>query len=433
MTTDLTGLAEKSVLGAMLSAPKTIPDILEILKPSDFYHPRHEQIFKAICQTWEKTEVDAITVADTLSREGKLETVGGAPYLFEVLQSAPMGGTHIDHAKQISESATRRKLKAAGREIVQLAESSGDVDEILALSQEQLDKAQKLSAKDIHFVGDTLAETVEELADAMEGKPQTRGIESGFFELDEITNGFRGGQMIIVAARPGVGKSTLAVDIIRHASIRKHIPTLLFSLEMGDREIQQRILSAESEVHTQRLKKGNVTKEEWVRVTNAVNQVGESPILIDDSPNLTMLDIVAKTKTMVKRHGVKLVVIDYLQLISSAGTRESRQQEVSEISRKIKLLAKTCNIPIIAIAQLNRGVEQRGEGATPKPSDLRESGSLEQDADLILLIHRPELGDPDSARAGEADVIVGKHRGGPLGTVRVASQMHYSRFIDFPR
>lgn len=433
MQDDLVAFAEKSVLGAMLNAPKHIPEVLENVSGDDFYNLRHQEIFTAICQTWEKTDVDALTVAETLRSKGELDRMGGAPYLFEILQAAPLGPTFIDHAKQVREAASRRRLKAAGEMMIQLASDGGDLAEALTLSQQALDNAQKQDVKDVHLVGDTLAETVDELVDAIEGKPVERGVETGFIGLDDMTNGFRGGQMIIVAARPGVGKSTLAVDIMRHASIRNKVPTLLFSLEMSDREIQQRMLSAEAEVHTQRLKKGQVTEAEWARIETAVEQVGEAPIFVDDSPNLTMLDIAAKTKMMVKRHGVKLVTIDYLQLISSAGNRESRQQEVSDISRQIKLLAKSCDIPIIAIAQLNRGVEQRGEGATPKPSDLRESGSLEQDADIILLIHRPELGDPENARAGEADVIVGKHRGGPLGTVSLASQMHYSRFIDFPR
>lgn len=418
----------------MLQQSQLVPDILTTVEAGDFENPRHERIFEAITNCWQqKSEIDALIVSEQLSKTGHLSAIGGAPYLFDLLQNAPLGSTAIEHAKQVREAGTKRKLFQAGVKIQQLAESSNDLDFVLESAQNALNETAVKETTTITGVKDGLDDLLDEIGRMADGGEIERGVETGFWELDDKTNGFQGGQMIIVAARPGVGKSTLAVDFMRHASIRNQQPTLLFSLEMSKKEVQQRMISAEAEVHTQAVKKGTLTDAEWARIKTARDNMIQSPIFIDDSPNLTMIDIAAKTKLMVKKHGIKLMVVDYLQLVTGGGSRESRQQEVSDISRQLKLLAKSCDIPVIAIAQLNRGVESRGEGAVPKPSDLRESGSLEQDADIILLIHRPDVNDPEHARAGEADVIIGKHRGGPLGTCTVASQMHYSRFVDFPK
>ena len=238
----------------------------------------------------------------------------------------------------------------------------------------------------------------------------------------------KGGQMVIVAARPGLGKSTLAVDFMRHASIKNNIPTLIFSLEMGKDELVERIISAESDVYTQNLKRGSMSPDDWAAAGEAAQRLDKAPLYIADSPELTMVDIAARARLMQAQHGIKMIVVDYLQLLTSGKKAESRQQEVSDFSRQLKLLAKSLDIPIIAIAQLNRGVEMRGEDALPKASDLRESGSLEQDADIILLIHRPDAQNQDHARAGEADIIVAKHRGGSTGIIPVAHELQMSRF-----
>ena len=251
---------------------------------------------------------------------------------------------------------------------------------------------------------------------------------TGFTELDDLTGGLKGGQMVIVAARPGLGKSTIATDFMRHASITNGIPTLMFSLEMSKEEITERIISAESGVYTQNLKKGCMSDSDWGRAAKAVERLDNAPLYIADSPELTMVDIAAKARLMQAQHGVKMIVVDYLQLLTSGKKSESRQQEVSDFSRQLKLLAKSLDVPIIAVAQLNRGVEMRGEDALPKASDLRESGSLEQDADIILLIHRPDAQNCDHARAGEADLIVAKHRGGNVGVIPLAHELHISRF-----
>lgn len=315
--------------------------------------------------------------------------------------------------------------------IQQTIKSGADIDELMQIAQEGIDTAVRQDSSTVSTIGDDLDVMLTEIVEIQEGVRSTRGVDTGFRELDEVTNGLSAGQMVIVAARPGVGKSTLAVDFMRHMSIKNNIPTLMFSLEMSRKEVQQRILSAEAEVLTSRVKAATFDAEDWEKVDEASARISEAPLYVDDSPELTMMDIAAKTRSYVKSKGVEMVVIDYLQLLKSGRKSESRQQEVSDFSRQIKLLAKACEIPIIAIAQLNREVARRGEDATPKPSDLRESGALEQDADIILLLNRPDSQDADHARAGEMDIILAKHRGGRTGTFQVANRLQYSKFQDF--
>ena len=255
---------------------------------------------------------------------------------------------------------------------------------------------------------------------------------TGFAELDELTNGLHAGQMIIVAARPAVGKSTLALDLARSAAVKNGLTTVYFSLEMGKTELVMRLLSAEAGVPLNHIRNGRMSEDDWQQIVRKTGHVQEAPLFIDDSPNLTMMEIRSKARRLRQRNDLRLVIIDYLQLMSSGRKVESRQLEVSEFSRQIKLLAKELQIPVIALCQLNRGPEQRND-KKPMLSDLRESGSLEQDADVVILLHREDAYDRDSPRAGEADFIVAKHRNGPTATVTTAFQGHYSRFVDMQR
>ncbi|NHC16381.1 replicative DNA helicase, partial [Motilibacter deserti] len=255
------------------------------------------------------------------------------------------------------------------------------------------------------------------------------GVPTGFADLDELTNGLHGGQMIIIAARPAMGKSTLALDFARAASIKSGLTSAFFSLEMGRNEITMRLLSAEARVPLHHMRTGTMTDDDWNRLARRMGEVSEAPMFIDDSPNMTMMEIRAKCRRLKQRHDLKLVIVDYLQLMQSGKRVESRQQEVSEFSRSMKLLAKELDVPVIALSQLNRGPEQRTD-KKPMMSDLRESGSLEQDADMVMLLHREDVYEKESPRAGEADIIVAKHRNGPTATITVAFQGHYSRFVD---
>jgi replicative DNA helicase len=255
------------------------------------------------------------------------------------------------------------------------------------------------------------------------------GVPTGFVDLDALTNGLHPGQMIVIAARPAVGKSTIGLDFARAAAIRHQLATVLFSLEMSRNEITMRLLSAEARVPLHHMRAGQMTDDDWNRIARCTGEVSSAPLFIDDSPNMTMMEIRAKCRRLKQRHDLKLVIVDYLQLMSSGKRVESRQQEVAEFSRALKLLAKELEVPVVAISQLNRGPEQR-QDKKPLLSDLRESGSIEQDADMVILLHREDAYEKESPRAGEADFIVAKHRNGPTATITVAFQGHYSRFVD---
>lgn len=424
---------ERALLGAMIVTPDALSDALTKLKPEDFYRPAHQVIFSTISALFQREDkLDAGMVAGELSKSGDLNRVGGHGYIFELVEASPVAGLHLSYIERISEAATLRRLAEAGERIQQAVSAGGDPKSVMQFAQSLLDGASHTDSSKIVRLGDGLDATLQAVYDAKAGIFPDKGVMTGFGGLDGMTNGFKGGQMIIVAARPGVGKSTLAVDFMRHASINLGVPSLFFSLEMSEREIRNRILSAEATLKAKDIERGNLNESQLAKLVETADRIGDAPIFIDDSAETTMMDITAKTKLMVKKHGVGLVVIDYLQLLKSGIKAESRQQEVSDFSRQIKLLAKSCDVPIIAIAQLNRGVEKREE-ALPRISDLRESGSLEQDADIVLLVNRPDVSDPDHARAGEADLIIGKHRGGQVGTITVAHQMHFSRFAEMPR
>jgi replicative DNA helicase len=255
------------------------------------------------------------------------------------------------------------------------------------------------------------------------------GVPTGFYELDELTHGLHPGQMIVIAARPAVGKSTFALDFARSAAIKNNLATVMFSLEMGRNEIAMRLLSAEATIGLQDLRKGTIKDEQWSKIATTMGRMNDAPLFIDDSPNMSLMEIRAKCRRLKQQHDLKLVILDYLQLMSSGKKVESRQQEVSEFSRALKLLAKELQVPVIALSQLNRGSEQRSD-KRPMVSDLRESGSIEQDADMVILLHREDVYDKESPRAGEADILVAKHRNGPTKDIVVAFQGHYSRFAN---
>jgi replicative DNA helicase len=276
---------------------------------------------------------------------------------------------------------------------------------------------------------DVMESTVDEIeASGHRGEGMT-GVPTGFYELDELTHGLHPGQMIVIAARPAVGKSTFALDFARSAAIKNNLATVMFSLEMGRNEIAMRLLSAEATIGLQDLRKGTIKDEQWSKIATTMGRMNDAPLFIDDSPNMSLMEIRAKCRRLKQQHDLKLVILDYLQLMSSGKKVESRQQEVSEFSRALKLLAKELQVPVIALSQLNRGSEQR-QDKRPMVSDLRESGSIEQDADMVILLHREDVYDKESPRAGEADILIAKHRNGPTKDIVVAFQGHYSRFAN---
>jgi len=423
--------AEQSVLGAMMMSKEAIADVVDTIKGRDFYRPSHELIFDAIIELYGRGEpADPITVADQLSKTGELTRAGGHIYLHELLSTVAIAANAGYYAEIVHEKAVLRRLVDASIKIAQLGyQGTGDVTDIVdAAEQAVYEVSEGRTSDDYKPLSVLIEPTIDEM-EAIASRSGMSGVPTGFAELDELTNGFHPGQMIIVAARPAVGKSTLALDFCRAAAIKNRLATAYFSLEMSQTEIVMRLLSAEAQVALNHIRNGKMTDDDWQRVVARTTQVSEAPLFIDDSPNLTMMEIRAKARRLRQRHDLRLVVIDYMQLMSSGKKVESRQLEVSEFSRQIKLLAKELQIPVIALSQLNRGPEQRTD-KKPMLSDLRESGSLEQDADMVLLLHRDDMYDRDSSRAGEADFIVAKHRNGPTATITTAFQGHYSRFVD---
>ena len=429
--------AEQGVLGAMLLSPNTITDIIEELIPDDFYRPAHQLIYRAILDLFsDNKDVDPVIVAGRLDRNHDLERVGGAPYLHTLISSVPTAANARYYAEIVAEKAVLRRLVDAGTRVVQLGyegTEGAEVDVVVDMAQQEVFAiAQRNVTEDYAILADILQPTMDELDELSTHGGLARGIPTGFIDLDNLTNGLHGVQIIIVAARPGVGKSTLALDFMRSCSIKHNKASVIFSLEMSKSEIVMRLLSAETEIRLSDMRAGRMSDEAWAKLANRVGQISEAPLFIDDSANLTMMEIRSKARRLKQKHDLQMIVVDYLQLMSSGKRVESRQQEVSEFSRQLKLLAKELDVPLVAISQLNRGPESRTD-KRPQLADLRESGSLEQDADMVMLLYRPDSQDKDDERAGEADIILAKHRGGPIDTVQVAHQLHYSKFVDMAR
>ncbi|MFR9673099.1 replicative DNA helicase [Streptomyces sp. TR06-5] len=426
--------AEQSVLGGMLLSKDAIADVVEALKGQDFYRPAHETIYQAILDLYAKGEpADPITVAAELTRRGEIGRVGGPGYLHTIVQSVPTAANALYYAEIVHERAVLRRLVEAGTRITQMGYAAdGDVDEIVNSAQSEIYAVtEERTSEDYLPLADIMEGALDEIEAIGSRSGQMTGVPTGFTDLDSLTNGLHPGQMVVIAARPAMGKSTLALDFARACSIKNNMPSVIFSLEMGRNEIAMRLLSAEARVALHHMRSGSMTDEDWTRLARQMPSVTDAPLYIDDSPNLSMMEIRAKCRRLKQRNDLQLIVIDYLQLMQTGGSRrpESRQQEVSEMSRNLKLLAKELEVPVIALSQLNRGPEQRTD-KKPMVSDLRESGSIEQDADMVILLHREDAYEKESPRAGEADLIVAKHRNGPTATITVAFQGHYSRFVD---
>jgi replicative DNA helicase len=429
-------VAEQSVLGGMLLSKDAIADVVEVLRPGDFYRPAHQTIYDAVIDIYGRGEpADPVTIAAELTRAGLLTKIGGAPYLHTLIASVPTAANAGYYAEIVRERAILRRLVEAGTRIVQLGYGAaggmgGDVDEVVDRAQQAVyEVTERRTSEDYVRLDDVMQQAFDEIEAMGSRGTELYGVPTGFKELDELTNGFHPGQLIIVAGRPAMGKSTVGLDILRAASIKHGQTGAMFSLEMGRSEITMRLLSAEARILLSHLRTGQMTDDDWNRLARKMGEIAEAPLFIDDSPNLSMMEIRAKTRRLKQRHDLKVVVVDYLQLMSSPRRVENRQQEVAEISRSLKLLAKELEVPVIAISQLNRGPEQRAD-KRPQMADLRESGSLEQDADMVILLHREDFYERESPRAGEADMIVAKHRNGPTKEVVVLSQLHYSRFVD---
>ena len=573
--------AEQAVLGGMLLSKDAIADVLERLRPGDFYRPANQNVYDAILELYGRGEpADAVTVAAELDRRGLLRRIGGAPYLHTLISTVPTAANAGFYAGIVAEKALLRRLVEAGTRVVQYGYAGAegaDVTEIVDRAQAEIyDVTEGRTSEDFVALEDLLQPTMDEIDAIASQGGLARGVPTGFVELDEVTNGLHPGQMIIIAARPGVGKalalntplptptgwttmgdvavgdgllgadgqptqvvaatdvmldrpcyevefsdgtvivadashqwptgygirtsaelrcgmdtiaaagsmaryagrgattlmapvlqidavrrvravpvrcvqvdngthlylagrgmvpthnSTLGLDFLRSCSIRHQMASVIFSLEMSKSEIVMRLLSAEAKIKLSDMRSGRMSDDDWTRLARRMSEISEAPLYIDDSPNLTMMEIRAKARRLSQKAGLRLVVVDYLQLMTSGKKFESRQQEVSEFSRSMKLLAKELEVPVVAISQLNRGPEQRTD-KKPQLSDLRESGSLEQDSDVVILLNRPDAFERDDPRGGEADLILAKHRNGPTKTITVAHQLHLSRFANMAK
>ncbi|HUB42402.1 MAG TPA: replicative DNA helicase [Streptosporangiaceae bacterium] len=424
--------AEQCVLGGMMLSKDAIADVLEVIKAHDYYRPAHQIIHDVILDLYGRGEpADAVTVAAELTRNGDIGRMGGAPYLHTLIASVPTAANAGYYARIVRERAILRRLVEVGTRIVQLGYTGdGDADELVDRAEAEIyGVTDRRVSEDYLPLAEIMPGALDEIEAIGSRGASLAGVPTGFADLDALTNGLHPGQMVVIAARPAMGKSALALDIARAASVQAGLTAVLFSLEMSRNEITMRLLSAEARVPLQAMRTGQLGEDDWTRLARRMSEVVDAPLFIDDSPNMSMMEIRSKCRRLKQRHDLRLVVIDYLQLMSSPKRVENRQQEVSELSRSLKLLAKELNVPVVALAQLNRGPEMRTD-KRPLLADLRESGSIEQDADVVILLHREDAYERESPRAGEADLIVAKHRNGPTTTVTVAFQGHYSRFVD---
>lgn len=423
--------AEQSTLGSVLHSSDVLGDVLAVVDADDFYRPAHRMILDSYVRLLDRGDpVDVTSVSAELDRQGQLERAGGQLYLHTLMSVSPSAGSGGHYAGIVADKAIARRFVTAGMQILQMA--NGPVDDaarLVAAAQDIIYAASRAKdSREIGRLGDLLSGVLAEIeADA--ASDGIVGLPSGFSDLDEVTGGFRPGELWIVAARPSVGKSMFGLDIARHAAIRKQIPSAYFSLEMSKSDLVKRLLSAESRVPLHDIRSGKICDDDWDRLSRRLGEIAEAPLFLHDSPSITAAEIRTKTRRLQATHGLRLVVVDYLQLMGSSGRVENRQQEVSAISLALKQMALKLGITVIALSQLNRTLEQRAD-KRPQMYDIRESGSIEQDADGIIMLYREELVEPETSRLGEADLILVKNRSGAKGTITVAFQGHFSRFVD---
>ncbi len=431
--------AEQAVLASVLLNNDLMNGVVEVLRPEDFYQGAHRTLFSAMLDLYERGRaIDPLTIAEILKgRDGESAT-GGVAYLSELISNVPTIANAADYARMVKEKSILRKTIAVSQEIAASAyQGVTELDEFLDRTEQAIFAIAEEKIKPSYYsMTEMSKEAMKEIEKLYEKKEMVTGIPSGFRDLDSKTAGFQRSDMIVVAARPGMGKTALCLNVALHAALRNKIPVAIFSLEMSRQQLALRMICSEARVEFQRLRTGYLTQDEINKIVASVGRLSEAPIYTDDSGALSALELRAKARRLKKDRKIGLVIVDYLQLMRGSSTRgnmESRVQEISEISRSLKALAKELDIPVIAISQLNRGVESRTD-KRPQMSDLRESGAIEQDSDLILFIYREEMYDRENEeKKGKAEVIIGKQRNGPMGVVELAFLSRYTRFEDLAR
>lgn len=427
--------AEQSVLGAMLIDKDAVVKAIEVLKPEDFYRDANGHIFKAVVNLFDRGEaVDLITLSEELRQIGLLDQIGGIAYVAGLANAVPTSANIEHYAKIVEEKSLLRNLIRVSTRIAQLGyEGEEDVESLLDKAEQMVfELSQRKTYAGMVPLKTVLMNTFERIEYLHQNKGGITGVPSGFGNLDKLTSGFQPSDLIILAARPSMGKTSLVLNIAQYASIRKKLPVAVFSLEMSREQLVTRMLCAEAMVDQQKVRTGQLSDDDWQKLTRAAGPLSQAPLYIDDSPGITVVEMRARCRRLKSERGLSMVVIDYLQLMQGGRKSENRQQEISEISRSMKSLARELQVPVIALSQLSRAVEQRTE-KKPMMSDLRESGSLEQDADLVMFIYRDEYYKEDSDKRGIAEIIISKQRNGPVGSVELGFLKEFTKFVNLDR
>ena len=427
--------AEQAVLGAMLIKKEAIAEVSQILRPEDFYRDAHKIVYEAMLTLFNKNEpADIVTVSDYLNNENLMEKVGGVTFITALANTVPTAANVTYHAKIVREKSDLRHLINTATDIAGMAyESSDDVADVIDKSEKMImEVANRQNVSAFTPMRDIVMETFDKINVLYESKGGLTGIPCGFTDLDKLTSGLQASDLILVAARPSMGKTAFTLNIGAHVALKEHKNVAFFSLEMSKQQLVQRMLCSEGGIDSQKLRKGELDKTDWSKLVNVANKVAEAPLYIDDTAGITVMELRSKARRLKAEKGLDLIIIDYLQLMqgrTGKGATDNRQQEISEISRSLKAVARELNVPVIALSQLSRSVESR-QIKRPMLSDLRESGSLEQDADIVMFLYREDYYDPETVNKNITEVIVAKHRNGPVDSVQLFFQKEYTKFRD---
>ena len=428
--------AEQAIIGSMLTDRDAVISAIEILKEEDFYREDNKAIYTAILNLYNRAEpIDIITVKSELESMGKFEQVGGLEYLAELPEKVTTTANAMKYIKIVEEKSTLRRLIKTANEIIELGYSpTEDVEDIMEGAEKKIfNIMQEKNQKGYAPIKDVLVESFTKLEELYNRKQHITGVPSGFTELDYRTAGFHGSELILIAARPAMGKTAFALNIATNAAVKANVPVAVFSLEMSKEQLVNRILCSESMVDSNKVRTGKLEEDDWTKLAGAIGPLSEAEIFIDDTPGINITEIRAKCRKLKLEKNIGMVVIDYLQLIQGSNKRGgSREQEISEISRSLKILAKELDVPVIALSQLSRAAEQRPDHR-PMLSDLRESGAIEQDADIVMFLYRDDYYNQDSDKKDIAEIIIAKHRGGSTGTVELLWLGSYTKFVNLER
>lgn len=423
--------AEQSVLGAMLVDAAAVSTALELLREEDFYKEGHRYIFATMRELEERSQaIDLITVTEELKKKGQLADAGGLSYLSTLSSAVPTTANVVEYCRIVAEKAALRSLIAASAEIMEDSYQADDIGEILDKAERRIfEISQKRSHTGYVHIRDVVRETYENIEKLYHHKGTVTGIPTGYLEFDKLTSGLQKSDLIIIAGRPSMGKTAFCLNILQNVTIRGGCSAAIFSLEMSRHQLVQRMLCAESSVDSQRVRTGFLEERDWSKLIDAVAALSSANIFIDDTPSIPILELRSKARRLKAEHDIDLIVIDYLQLITTGRRAENRQQEIAYITRQLKSLARELEIPIVALAQLSRAVEQR-QDKRPALSDLRESGEIEQTADLVAFLYREDYYNPETEQQNVTEVIIGKHRNGPIGVVKLLFFKNISKFVN---